>query len=85
MPFSAYWNGSQLVSQTDWTNGVWTKYSFNVVGTGSDTISFSFTVSNWYSALDDVSVDSSAPEPASMALLAGGLMVLAFRLRLRRR
>jgi hypothetical protein len=84
--FGAYWNGSPLLSLTNpSTDGVWNQVSFTVTGTGSDTVSFSFMDDPAYLALDNVSVSSSAiPEPASLTLLAGGLLALAFRLRRRK-
>jgi PEP-CTERM motif len=82
--FSAYWNSDPVLSLTDPdTAGVWTQYSFTETGTGSDTILFSFRDDPAWMALDNVSVDSTSavPEPASFSLLAGGLLLFAFRRR----
>lgn len=75
--FSAYWDGTSLVSLSDPNSGVaYSLYSFSVVGTGSDTIQFDFRDDPAYLALDDVSVSpggSPVPEPGTMSLLALGL------------
>ncbi len=77
--FSASWDGTQVFSQTDPnTNGVWTQFSFQETGTGSDTISFAFRDDPAYIALDNVSVTSSqvVPEPSSLLLLGSGLLAI---------
>jgi hypothetical protein len=81
--FSASWNGTELLSLSNPNTGAdWTRFSFIVTGTGSDTILFRFTDEPGYIALDNISADA-IPEPASLTLLAGGLIALAFRLRRR--
>jgi hypothetical protein len=77
--FSASWDGAALISQTDdfgnsGQSSPWTQYSFQVVGTGSDTIDFSARNDPAYDGLDDVVVIASTPEPSSMILL-GSLLV----------
>ncbi|MGA3055014.1 MAG: PEP-CTERM sorting domain-containing protein [Candidatus Korobacteraceae bacterium] len=77
--FGAYWNGTQVFGQTDPnTNGVWTQFSFQETGTGSDTISFAFSDSPAYIALDNVSVapNQVVPEPSSLLLLGSGLLTV---------
>ena len=79
--FSANWNGTNLLALTDPnTGGTWTQYSYNVVGTGSDTIQFAFRDDPGYMALDNVSVSAagggSAPEPSSILLLGTGILGL---------
>ncbi len=78
--FSAYWNGTQLLSLTNPTTGAqWTQYSYNVTGTGSDTVSFAFRDDPAYMALDNVSVtpaSGSTPEPSSILLLGTGVVAL---------
>ncbi len=71
--FSASWDGTALLSQTNdfgrsAGSNPWTQYSFQVVGTGSDTIDFS--------ARNDPALGwtrrccgGSTPEPSSMILL----------------
>jgi len=87
--FSASWDGTALVSQTNdfgdaGTSSPWTQYSFQVVGTGSDTIDFSARNDPQYDGLDDVVVVASAPEPSSMILL-GSLLVGAGMIRKRKK
>jgi hypothetical protein len=76
--FSAYWNSTQVYSATDPnTGGAWTLFSFDEVGTGSDTISFAFRDDPAYIALDNVSVSPlTTPEPSSLLLLGSGLLTV---------
>ncbi|MGB0062881.1 MAG: PEP-CTERM sorting domain-containing protein [Terracidiphilus sp.] len=75
--FSAYWDGTQLLSLSDPNTGAgFTLYSYSVTGTGSDTIQFDFRDDPAYTALDDISVapsTSPVPEPANLSLLLLGL------------
>jgi hypothetical protein len=84
--FSASWDGgTPLLSVTNPNTGaVWTEYTFDVIGTGLDTIQFAFRDDPAYFALDNASVDPAIPEPASLTLLGCGLLALAYRLRRRR-
>jgi len=79
--FTAQWNGATLFQSQDSGLQDWTQYSFEVVGTGSDTIAFFGRNDPAYTALDSVSV--SLPEP-SFAWVGIGLMFALF-LKLRRR
>jgi|SRR5580704_12728454 hypothetical protein len=79
--FSASWDGTQLLALTNpTTNGAWTQYSYNVTGTGTDTISFAFRDDPAYMALDNVSVSASGggttPEPSSFLLLGSGVLAV---------
>jgi hypothetical protein len=80
--FSALWNGTQLLSLTNPTTGAaWTEYSFNVTGTGNDTITFNGADNPAWMALDNVSVTpggggGTVPEPSSLLLLGSGVLGL---------
>lgn len=77
--FQASWDGTPLlnVSGTVPGNG-YELYSYDVTATSSTTtIQFAANSPNTYFYLDDVSVVDLTPEPASVFLLAGGLLLFA--------
>ncbi|MFZ0312007.1 MAG: PEP-CTERM sorting domain-containing protein [Candidatus Korobacteraceae bacterium] len=79
--FSASWDGTQLLSLTNPNTGsAWTQYTYQVTGTGSDTLTFAFRDDPAYMALDNVSVTEnsgqSVPEPSSLLLLGTGVLGL---------
>lgn len=92
--FQAFWDSTAGTPLLDITNSstptAWTKYSFNVAGTGSDTITFtSYNNPDWF-YLDDVEVlgarPTAVPEPSSAMLFGLGLVGrAAFSLRCIRR
>jgi len=61
--------------------GAYAQFSFNVVGTGSDTVTIAGWNSPSYSYVDDVSMAAPVPEPASMAALGIGVLALIRRKR----
>jgi len=78
--FSAYWDGTQLLSLTDPnsnSDGAYALYTYSVTGTGMDTIQFDFRDDPSYMALDDISVSpnsqSPVPEPGTLSLFILGL------------
>ncbi len=86
--FSAYWDGTELLSLTDPNSGsLYDLYAFTVTGTGSDALQFDFRDDLEFDALDDISVSPSTspvPEPASFSLLLMGLGAAFVTRRLRR-
>jgi hypothetical protein len=70
--FSASFDGTTLYTATNpSTGGVWEQFTFDVTGTGSDTLQIAFRDDPGFIALDNVSV-AGAPEPATWALLLTG-------------
>ena len=64
----------------------WTHLTYDVVGAGSDTLTFWGYSNSGYNATDDVSVTNIAgvPEPGTWALMIGGLGLTGALLRRRR-
>ena len=73
--FSATWNGVSVFHQVDIQKQPYTYYSYQVVGTGSDTVAFAFRDYYSYLKLDDVSVVPT-PEPSTLVLLTCGAISL---------
>jgi hypothetical protein len=77
--FLAFWNSNLLSLFNPNTGPAWTQFSFTVMGTGRDTMWFSFDDDPGYMALDNVSVTqnvSTTPEPGSLWLLGSGLLCM---------
>jgi len=72
-PITASFGGVPVVfTSTPSTNGFRVATATGLVATGTSTV-LSFSAIGGNTLLDDVSVTASVPEPASLALLAGGL------------
>lgn len=75
--FEADWNGSTIAGSVE--NAVpafgYEEFSFTVVGTGSDTLTFLSRNDPSYQALDDVSL-ATVPEPVTASLFGAGLLGL---------
>lgn len=67
------------------TNGSYVHYVGYFIGSGSDTITFTYRNDPGYFALDTVAVTSAVPEPAAWALMTLGLGALGGALRTRRK
>jgi len=77
--FQAFFDGgSPLLNLSQVAAFPYTMYSFNVTGTGSDTISFSSINDPSFFYLDDVSLSPTGatptPEPSTLGLLGMGLV-----------
>jgi hypothetical protein len=72
--FSALWNGNVINGSaiTDDLAG-YTKYTFDVIATGSDTLAFDERNDNGWLSLDDVSV-TRVPEPGALAMFLMALL-----------
>ena len=86
--FQASWNGTQVLSNSGGLPTSWTQETFSVIGTGSDTITFSGFNNPGLWALDDVSVvatTSATPEPSAVILLGTGFVAMFGLLAFKRR
>ena len=87
--FEADWNGVAIAGSVldNSASSGYIEHTFNVVATGSDTLRFLERNDPGYWAFDDISLNVASdrvPEPASLAVLGGGLLALGFSLRRRR-
>ncbi len=80
--FSVTWDGTTVFGVTDASaTGGWEVFTFDVIGTGSDTLEFFSRNDPGYNLLDGVFV--GAPEPATWALMLSGFVGLGLALRRR--
>ncbi len=83
------WNGASVASVTADGSGLsgndWHLFSYSVLGTGSDLLTFRAvgTSDSFGGSLDAVSV-TAVPEPSTYAMMFGGLALIGFSLRRRR-
>jgi hypothetical protein len=60
-------------------------FTYNVVGTGSDTVQFGGYSDHGYNYLDDIALTpAQVPEPGTLGLVLAGLVVVAARIYRRR-
>ena len=86
--FAAFWDGIPVFALVNaGAFGFTSEYIPTLLGTGSDTLSFSFRNDPSFWHLDDISVTSLSsevaptPEPATLTLIGTGLIAAAFRRR----
>ena len=79
---SVAWNGVVLqdLSGAGTSQHNWMQVDRQVLGTGSDTLSFRATGVNdsYGGSLDNVSLTAAVPEPGTYALMAAGLLAVGF-------
>ncbi len=76
--------GTSLISAVDQPGYGYTHETFTVAATGSTSaLSFAFQQNPSYYLLDNISVTSNAPEPATWALMIGGFGLVGASLRRR--
>ena len=82
---SFIFNGAAGVSLTSPLTNGWAKYSFDTVGTGSDTFSVAFRDDPSFFGLDNFLVSTAVPEPATWAMFLIGFGAIGFMMRHLRR
>jgi hypothetical protein len=73
------WNGATVISDIAPTTGdFWKHFVTQVIGTGSDTLQFIDANNPGFDYLDNVSLTTSIPEPATWAMMMLGFAGLGF-------
>lgn len=89
-PISVSWDGTLVgtadLDGTHQSGNVWNIYSYTVTARGNDVLSFAAGgASDGYGgSLDAVSVVAAVPEPSTVLLMLGGMVVIGLSLRGRR-
>jgi hypothetical protein len=85
--FSASWDGTEIAGSILTDLGVqnYALYQFTVLGTGSDTLTFNAQNNPGYLALDNVSLSTGVPEPATWAMMLIGFGAVGVAIRRSRR
>jgi hypothetical protein len=82
--FTASWDGTSFFKVQNQPQTNWTQYSFNLIGTGSNTISFSGYSSSGYNLLDDINVHA-VPEPEEWAMMLLGFGLVGYQIKRKQR
>jgi hypothetical protein len=87
--FDLFIDGISVVSLDNTAPGTYTEYSFSFTGSGSDVLTFGGNTSPSEWLVDDISVTASpvsaTPLPAALPLFAGGLGMVGFLARRKKR
>jgi len=78
-------NGNILLPTQQISNNPWQEFSYNFTGSATDVLTFTGYNDPGGTELDDVSVTSVTPEPASLMLLATGFLGMGGVMRFRRK
>ena len=80
--YQVSWDGTLLLNQNGVSDSTYTEFTYDVTGTGSDSLEFEGYSNSGYNNLDDIELNyvsgpvSSVPEPGSLALFGSALVGL---------